>query len=188
MHLAPRLSGFVVLALPFCAHAACTRDDAFNKMMALNQFGMKLQASLPDPLKQPEVYNAKYPRVTEFGTRLAAVGKTLAAEQYDQACTTYDALAKDYGVDYAAQKVRPISALEADKPAPGHCDLAEAARRSMWLTETFQKHAEASSMTRDDWRRFGKQTEPVGLMMQQDPDKACALIDTIAAGYGFHRP
>jgi len=188
MHHASRLFGFLLLALPFATHAACTRDDAFNKMMALGQYDMKLQASLPDPLKQPDVYNEKYPRVVAFATRLAAVGKILAAEKYDQACATYDALAKDYGVDYAAQKVRPLSALEADKPAPGHCDLAEAARRSMWLTETFQKHAEASAMTRDDWQRFGKQTEPVGLMMQQDPDKACALIDTIAAGYGFHRP
>jgi hypothetical protein len=182
---------FVVLAA-FCsnsANAACSRDDAFNKMMALNQYGMKLQAALPDPLKDAAGYNANYKRVIDFNTRLGDVGKTLAAQQYDRACATYDALAAEYHVDMAGQHVRPMSAIEAEakRPPRGRCDLAEAARRSMWLTESFQRHAETQHLDRDAWQRFGKETEPVGLLMQQNPNEACGLIDDIAAKYGFVR-
>jgi len=179
-------------ALAFAASVvhghACSRDDAYNKMMALNQYGMKQQAALPDPLKDPAGYNANYQRVVDFGTRLGDVGKTLAAKEYDQACAKYDALARDYRVDMAGQHVRPLSEIEAEakKPPKGKCDLAEAARRSMWLTESFQKHAEAEHLDRDAWQRFGKETEPVGLLMQQDPNEACGLID-IASKYGFRR-
>ena len=169
--------------------AACSREDAYNRMMALNQYGMKLQAALPDPLKDPAGYNANYQRVMDFGTRLGGVGKTLAAQQYAEACAKYDALARDYRVDIAGQHVRPSSEIEAEakKPPRGKCDLAESARRSMWLTESFQKQAQDRHLDRDAWQRFGKETEPVGLLMQQDPNEACGLIDDIAAKYGFKR-
>ncbi|HET7778922.1 MAG TPA: hypothetical protein VFL07_10230 [Rudaea sp.] len=181
---------FVLAALASsAASAACTREQAFNRMMALNQYGMKLQSDLPDPLSDPQGYNAKYPRVTDFNTRLASVGKTLAAQKYDDACASYDALAKEYGVDLAAQGVRQLSAIESEarhSPKTG-CDLAEASRRSMWLTQSFQKKAQDEHLGRDDWQAFGKQTEPVGPLMQKDPDKACALIDSIARQYGLQR-
>ena len=173
------------------AHAGspvtCSRDDAFNRMMALNQFGMKLQNALPNPLKDPAGYEANYRQVTYFNTRLAAVGKTLAAEKYAEACASYDALAKQYKVDLAAQKVRPLAAVEKEaKNAPGeNCDLTESAKLSMWLTESFQKRVDTQGLTREDWQAFGKLTEPVGLLMQQDPAKACVLIDSIADKYGF---
>jgi len=182
---------FVVLVVlgANAVNAACSRDDAFNKMMALSQYGMKLHAALPDPLKDAAGYNASYKRVIDFNSRLGDVGKTLAAQQYDQACATYDALAAEYHVDMAGQRVRPMAEVEAGakKPPRGKCDLAEAARRSMWLTESFQKHAEAQHLDRDAWQRFGKETEPVGLLMQQDPNEACGLIDDVAAKYGFKR-
>src|SRR4051812_44132581 len=69
---------FAALCLSSASAAACTREQAFNRMMALNQYGMKLQASLPDPLKDPQGYEARYARVNEFSTRLGAVGKPLA--------------------------------------------------------------------------------------------------------------
>ena len=186
----PAAIAFVLAALvSTAAPATCTREQAFNRMMALNQYGMKLQSDLPDPLADPQGYEAKYPRVTDFNTRLASVGKTLAAQQYDDACASYDALAKDYGVDLAGQNVRPLSAIGAESkhPSKSGCDLAEASRRSTWLTESFQKKAQDEHLGRDDWQRFGKQTEPVGPLMQQDPVKACALIDSIARQYGFKR-
>lgn len=190
----PCMRNAVLLALaavvaPALVHAACTRDQAFNRMMALNQHGMKLQAALPDPLKDPEGYEASYQRVNDFNSRLGAVGKPLADAKYEEACAAYDALAKDYGVDIAAQGVRPLSAVETEgrHPPKTGCDLAESSRRSMWLTEAFQKHAQAKHLQRDDWQQFGKETEPVGLLMQQDPEQACALIDSIAAKYGFRR-
>ena len=105
---------FLVASCSTPAGAACSRDDAFNKMMALSQYGMKLQAALPDPLKDAAGYNANYKRVIDFNTRLGDVGKTLAAQQYDQACATYDALAAEYHVDVAGQHVRPLSELEAE--------------------------------------------------------------------------
>lgn len=182
----------VFFALAFYSQAVlagCSRDDAYNRMMALNQFGMKLQSALPDPLKDPAGYEANYRQVIDFNTRLAAVGQTLAAEKYTEACATYDALAKQYKVDLAAQNVRPLSAVkrESKNPPAKGCDLAESARRSMWLTEAFQNRADTQGLTRDDWQEFGKLIEPVGLLMQQDPDQACTLIDIIAEKYGFTR-
>jgi len=189
--LAPRLAAGAVFFLWLIPTAsACTREEAFNRMMALNQYGMKLQAALPDPLADPVGYEAKRPHFTDFSTRLASVGKTLAEQKFDAACASYDALAKDYGVDYGAQNVRPLSAIEAEAkhPPKGRCDLAEASRRSVGLTQAFQQRAQAEHLTRDDWQRFGKDTEPVGLLMQQDPAKACALIDGIARKYGLRDP
>ena len=186
------LSRTATLALLSCAHTAvaCTREEAFNRMMALNQYNMTLQATLPDPLKDPVGYEARRPRVTDFATRLAAVGKTLAERNFDAACRSYDALATDYGVDYRAQNVRPLSALEgeAKHPPTDRCDLAEAARRSVALTQAFQQRARDAQLPREDWQRFGKDSEPVGLLMQQDPAKACALIDDLAKTYRLPRP
>lgn len=183
------LVGIAALVGPSLAHAACTRDEAFNRMMALSQYGMKLQATLPDPLKDPRGYETNYRRVGDFNERLGAVGQPLADAKYDEACTAYDALAKDYKVNIAAQGVRSLAVVEAEgrHPPKTGCDLAESARRSMWLTESFQTHAQAANMSRDGWQTFGKEMEPVGLLMQQDPNQACALIDTIAAKYGFRR-
>lgn len=183
------LLGIALLFGSSLAHAACTRDQAFNRMMALNQYGMKLLASLPDPLKDPKGYEASYQSVNDFNSRLGAVGKPLADGKYDEACTSYDALANEYGVDLAGQAVRPISAVEAEvrHPPKSGCDLAESSRRSIWLTESFQKHAQEAHLQREDWQQFGKEFEPVGLLMQQNPDQACALIDIIASRYGFRR-
>ncbi len=183
------LLGIAALVGPSLAHAACTRDDAFNRMMALSQYGMKLQAALPDPLKDPHGYEANYRRVGDFNERLGAVGQPLADAKYDEACTAYDALAKDYNVDIAAQGVRSLAVVEAEgrHPPKTGCDLTESAQRSMWLTESFQTRAQAENLSRDDWQTFGKEVEPVGLLMQKDPNQACALIDTIAAKYGFRR-
>lgn len=183
------LLGIAALLGPSLAHASCTRDEAFNRMMALNQYGMKLQAALPDPLRDPRGYEANHQSVIDFNSRLGAVGKPLADAKYDEACTTYDALAKEYGVDIAAQGVRPMSVIEEEgnHPPKAGCDLAESSRRSMWLTESFQKHAQEANLQRDDWQQFGKDMEPVGLLMQQDPNQACALIDAIAKKYGFKR-
>lgn len=184
-----RLMSAVVLAAcaPVLAAVACTREDAFNRMMALNQFGMKLQAALPDPSKDPAGYEAKFPRVVAFSTRVAAVGKTLAAEKWADACGAYDAIAHDYGVDYAAQKVRPLSAYEADarRPPTDRCDIAEASRRSVALTEAFRRKADAGKLLREDWQSFGKDTEQAGLLMQKDPEKACRRLADIAAKYGL---
>lgn len=164
---------------------ACTREQAFNRMMALNQYNMKLQASLPDPLKDPAGFEAARPRVTEFATRLGAVGKTLADQKYDAACAAYDALAHDYAVDIAAQGVRPLSALEAEAkhPPSAGCDLAEASRRSVALVEAFRRRAQAEHLDRDAWQRFGKDNEPIGLAIQQDPRRACELVDEVARRY-----
>ncbi|QBB71951.1 hypothetical protein ELE36_17165 [Pseudolysobacter antarcticus] len=144
---------------------------------------------MPDPLKDPAGYEANYRQVIDFNTRLGAVGKTLAAEHYAEACASYDALAKQYKVDLAAQNVRPLSVVEKEgkNPPAKKCDLAESSMRAMWLTESFQQRADTQKLTRDDWQEFGKLTEPVGLLMQQDPVKACALIDSIAKKYGFTR-
>ncbi len=197
MAINPPLSASPTMALAFLllgsvsysTQAACTREGALNRMTALNQFGMKLQAALPDPLKDPTGYEANYRQVIDFNSRLGAVGETLAAKKYDEACASYDALAKDYHVDLAAQKVRSITAVEAEaKHSPaGGCDLAESARRSAWLTESFETFANANHLGREDWQRFSKETEQIGLLMQQDPNQACARIDTVAADYGFKR-
>src|SRR5437868_2138316 len=185
LHLCLALS----LAANFAQAHACTREDAFNKMMALNQYGMKLQAALPDPLKDAAGYNANYRRVIDFNTRLGDVGKVLAAQQYDQACATYDALANDFHVDLAGQHVRSMKELESEAkhPPKGKCNLTEAARRSMWLTESFRKHAQDHQLDRDAWQRFGKVTQPLGLLMHQDLNDARGLIYDIATKYGFVR-
>jgi hypothetical protein len=85
--------------------------------------------------------------------------------------------------------VRPLSAadIEGKNPPANQCDLAESSVRAMWLVESFQHRADTQRLTRDDWQEFGKLTEPVGLLMQQDSAKACVLIDTIAEKYGFKR-
>jgi len=112
------------------AAAACSREDAYNKMMALNQYGMKLQAALPDPLKDPAGYNANYQRVIDFGARLGGVGKTLAAQQYEEACAKYDALARDYRVDIAGQHVRPLSEIEAEAKKPANFSITSSTKAS----------------------------------------------------------
>jgi len=176
-----------LLSLGSAAQAACDREQAFNRMMALNQFGMKLQAELPDPLEDPAGYRANYERVQAFGTELSSGGQLLASGRYDEACALYDRLSRAYAVDEAAQAVQPLSAYEQPATPTTGCDLAEAALRAAWLNEAFQKHAAERSLDRQAWVKFGNETEPLGLAMQQDPQRACELIDEVAGRYGLKR-
>lgn len=97
----------------------------------------------------------------------------------------YEVLAREYGVNIAAQCVRPIATIraKAKSPHPIGFDLAEAARQSAWLTEAFRNRAETEHWGHDKWHRFDTEAKLVGLGMQYDPDASCGLIKKLAAQY-----
>jgi hypothetical protein len=111
-------AAFVLAALTSTVtFAACTRDQAFNRMMALNQYGMTLQSDLPDPLADPHGYNAKYPRVTDFNTRLASVGKTLAAPVAANQMMTLLATTSSRGAVAAGHVIAPLKLADSAQAA-----------------------------------------------------------------------
>ena len=182
------LSALVVaLSWPGAVQAACSREDAFNKMMQVNQYSMKLQAALPHPLDNSDGYNTAYEHYREFIDRSVPIGKLLADEKYDEVCAITNALANDFNFSLEGQNVRTLSELENEAVMPplNGCDLTQSSLRANWLSTTFQKHAEIEGLGDAGWRTFSEEMAPVGLMMQQDPAKACEMIDEIAQKYGF---
>ena len=90
--------------------------------------------------KDPDGYNANYKQVIDFSTRLADVGKTLAAEKYDEACAAYDALTSGLSSSALWSLLIDVFARRAEARSP-----AELQRH--WVRDSFTRPAPVDQRT-----------------------------------------
>ena len=176
--LASYLVGLLSLNLSASARADCTQEQAFNRMMALNQVGAKLQAALPDPREDPAGYEANYQRVIDFSTRLASAGPLLAAQKYNEACAVYQKLESDFKVDTGKSNTLTLSELKKDggKGRGGTCDLSEAAIRMAQITDKYVEARKHNKLSPLQAKEFDRQSREIGITMNEDPSKACTQM------------
>jgi hypothetical protein len=178
----------VVIAFPTLAQTECTRDQAFNKMMKINQLSASLQAEVPlDPRSDPADSNAAYERMNEFTEMMAPTGQLLAAGKYNEACKAYDAIAQKFGFDMKGSNALSMEQLRKDggKKKAGDCDVTELARRTVELATDFQKANDAGKFTYERQRQFSKDSEKMNMLATSDPGAACSEIARLRAEYAL---
>ena len=178
----------LLFAVTPIARAGCTADEAFNKMIALNQLNIKLQGEVPlDPTKDPEGMDRAFQRAKVFTDAMAKAGPLLADGKFDEACAIYDKIAKDFDFSFPATTSLKMDDLRKDGGAgpTGGCDLTKAAESMLALAEDFEKAYAAGKFTYERQREFSKDTEPVAAMTTTDPSKACEEIAALRTKYGL---
>lgn len=178
----------VVIAFPSLAHTECTRDQAFNKMMKINQLSASLQAEVPlDPRSNPGGSNAAYERMKEFTDMMAPTGQLLADGKYNDACKAYETIAQKFGFDMKGPNALTMEQLRKDgaKKKSSDCDISEMARKNMELVTDFQKAYDAGKFTYERQRQFSKDSEKLNMLATSDPGAACREIARLRAEYGL---
>jgi hypothetical protein len=176
---------FTLFTLINAASAECTRDQAFNKMMELNKYSTQLQMQMPDPKKDPSKFNQEQEKFQTYSKRLASGGPLLAAQKYNEACKVYEDLAKDFKVPESNGKTLTMERLHTDggRGPQGSCDLTAAAMKMAELSNAFKKAADAGKFPYERSREFGVATEKIGIAMNEDPSRACLMIDQAYADF-----
>jgi hypothetical protein len=170
------------------ALADCTKDQAFNKMMKVNQINVALQAEIPkDPSADVDAFNAVVERNQDFASMMAPAGPLLASGKYNEACAIYDQITAKYGTGL---KAPPPTTMEEIKKSgaqkkKGGCDIVEMAKRNAQLAVDFQAAYDEGKFTFERQRQFSKDSEKLNMLATSDPSAACDEIEALRAKYGL---
>ena len=176
---------FFILTLDL-AYADCTRDQAFNKMMKLNQLSASIQSEVPlDPREDAGGMNAAYEKMKDYSDRMAPAGPMLADGRYNEACKIYDETAKHFGFNLGASNALTMDQLKANggKKAKGDCDLTEMAKQNVKLATDFQVAYASGKFTYEEQRQFSKDSEKLNMLATSDPGAACREIEVLRTKY-----
>ena len=180
--------GLALLVIPTIAHSECTRDQAFNKMMKINQLSASIQSEMPlDPRSEPGAAQTSYERLKDFTDMMAPTGQLLADGKYTEACAIYDQIAQKFGLNMKSSNALTMEQLRKSggKKGPGGCDVAELARRNIKLATDFQAAYDAGKFTYERQRQFSKDSEKLNMLATSDPGAACRELDQLRAQYGL---
>ncbi len=181
---------FIGITLTFCcaasAFAECTRDQAFNRMMQLNTKSMNFQAEVSKLLTtDPEKFNAEQARFKDFAVKLGSGGKLLADGRYNEACALYSALDREFNLPADRKQTLTMERLRKNggKSTATGCDLSQAAIKMAALSSAFAHAFDEGKITSAQSTQFTRDTESIGVVMNQEPSKACLMIVETAAKF-----
>lgn len=175
-------------ALPSAASAECSREQAFDKMMKLNQLSASLQATVPtDPRQDGEAMNSAYEKIKDFTDRMAPAGPMLADGRYTEACKIYDETAKHFGFNLGASNALTMEQLQKNggRKKAGDCDITEMAKQNVKLATDFQVAYGAGKFSYEQQRQFSKDSEKLNMLATSDPGAACREIKVLRSKYGL---
>ena len=175
-------------AISLQAVADCTKDQAFNKMMKVNQINVALQAEMPkDPSADVDAANAVVEKIQDFASMMAPAGPLLAAGKYSEACAIYDQITAKYGAGVKAPPATTMDEIKANgaQKKKGGCDIVEMAKQNAQLSVDFASAFDAGKITQERQRQFSKDSEKLNMLATSDPSAACDEIAALRAKYGL---
>ncbi len=179
----------LLILFPVMVIAECSEEQAFNRMMEMQQHSNKMQMEITAALNsQDPAANTKIQKFQEFSTRLGSGGQLLADKKYTEACNLYASLSKDYGFKLGQGNTLSVADLKKDggrSKGNGRCDLADAALRMGHITEAFQKKFESGQLSQVQQRQFSDQTTEIGTMMNSNPSQACDMMDGLESRFAL---
>jgi hypothetical protein len=178
----------IYVAAVSTVNAECTREQAFNKMMKLNELSASLQSEVPlDPTKDVSGMNSSYLKMKDYTDRIAPAGPMLADGRYNEACKIYDDTAKHFGFNLTASKALTMDQLKKNggKKNAGDCDISEMAKRNVKLATDFQLAYGEGKFTYEEQRQFSKDSEKLNMLATSDPGAACREMEVLRAKYGL---
>lgn len=168
--------------------ADCNKEQAFDKMIKLNQLNVELQNEVPkDPTTDPDAMNRAYERIKEYTDLIVPAGPLLAAGKYNEACAIYDQTAKHFNFNISSAKSLSMKQLQKDggRSVSGKCNISDVAKRSVGLAQDFAKAYEEGRFTYERQRQFSKDSEELNALASSDPGRACEGIEKLRAEYGL---
>lgn len=158
---------------------ACTRDEAFNKMMALGRARQAL-------MNQAGRDRSRIRTAVDLAKETADVGKVLAAEKYSEACGYYDKIAAKYGVDLneAAKGMITMEQIRKDGGRNGGaCSQSDAAKKLASISEDIQDKVALGDQPASAYSEFAKEVQKNNDLMSTDPSAFCAKLDQLNKKY-----
>jgi hypothetical protein len=158
---------------------ACTKDEAFNKMMAIGRAQQSMMSAAGGD-------NAKMLYVAEMAKEVGDVGKVLADGKYAEACGYYDKIARKYKVDLKESAKGMVTMAEIRKDGGkqgGSCSQADASVKMMNLSQKMEDKAALGDITRGQLGEFLKEIGTHNDLMYSNPSGFCSELDKIAAKY-----
>ena len=154
---------------------ACTRDEAFNKMMAL---GRARQAMMAD--------RSNMRTAVDLAKETADVGKVLAAEKYTEACGYYDKIAAKYGVDLKEASKGMITMEQIRKDGgkkAGACSQSDAAKKLASISQDIQDKIALGDEPASVYRNFSAEVQKNNDLMYTNPSAFCVKLDQLNKKY-----
>jgi hypothetical protein len=188
LKLSPTIFVVPLILFSSVALADCTKDQAFNKMMKVNQINVAIQAEMPkDPSADVDAANAAVERIQDFATMMAPAGPLLAAGKYNEACIIYDQITAKYGAGVNAPPPTTMEQIKKNgaQKKKGGCDIIEMAKQNAQLAVDFQAAYDEGKFTTERQRQFSKDSEKLNMLATSDPSAACDEIALLRRKYGL---
>ena len=167
-------------ALSFAPSAiACTRDEAFNKMMAIGRAQRGIMTGAAGN-------HAKMQSAADLAKEVGDVGKILAAEKYTEACEYYDKIARKYNIDLdeASKGMITMDQIRKDGGRKGGaCSQADASKKLMGLMQDLQDKVALGDEPASTHRSFANDVQKHNDLMSTNPSAFCAKLDELNKQY-----
>lgn len=180
---------FASLFSPTQALGECSRDDAMNKMMAIDYYAGLAQKGYNDALRARDERELERigQSVRRFVEPKLAISDLISSGKYSQACAEADKAAKQLGIDLKKAKFLTMEQLAktGGRKQGGKCDMAQAAAKAGEIWRKFADAMANGTMSYDDSLRFGSRMEEIGAVMHYDPSEACERLESLGKEWQF---
>jgi hypothetical protein len=158
----------------FVSAETCTKDQAFDRMMAVGRAADKmLKDAGPD-------HDARR-KQAELNKEVAAVGAILGEGKYDQACKIYSDIAAKWGINIkeASSGMLTMKELKKDggKSRGGKCSLADASIKMNTLLQKLESMKAEGQQVDAISKAYYDMIGEKGDLMSTNPSAFCDEID-----------
>lgn len=162
---------------------ACTKDEAFNKMMAIGRAQQKMMLSAGGNHQQ-QIH------VAELAKEVGDVGSVLAEGKYTEACGYYDTIARKYKIDLAASAEGMVTMDQIRKDGGkqgGSCSQADASKKLMEMSQKLEDKASLGDISRQKMSGFLQEASSHNDLMYSNPSEFCSKLDQLAVKYSVDK-
>lgn len=160
----------------------CTKDQAFDRMMALNRAADRM-------LKEVGPSHDARRRQLVLNQEIGAVGKYLGEGKYGEACKYYTAIAEKWGIDIKAESKGMLTMKDIKKDGGksrgGKCSQADASIKMNALLQKLQAMKAAGTEVDAISSAYYKMLEDKSDLMSTNPSAFCDEIDAFKGKYSL---
>jgi len=173
----------LLTALSVMSTFACTKEEALDKMMAIDrvQQAMAIETSNNDKEKTLTI------SLSSLNADMQTINETyMQKDEYDNACSAYDSLVEKYNIDMekASKDMLTVEELKEDGGKDGgSCSIADASIKMMGSIEKMQTLMNNADIAMEEFEEFSTKHEKILPLMSTNPSKYCDELDNLTKNY-----